>query len=142
MQSLPLASLLMDALPRPAKSQEKSIHLRVVSELTADEIRIVANEFSKGLEQMLTDNVRLLKRSFTAMDTKIKESLEDDKKNTASKFSVCMEMKSGTIEDFHRGLVGRIGNLWIVSILAFLIQNEFANLCAAQVLQTWIFSML
>lgn len=110
MQSLPLASLLMDALPRPAKSQEKSIHLRVVSELTADEIRIVANEFSKGLEQMLTDNVRLLKRSFTAMDTKIKESLEDDKKNTASKFSVCMEMKSGTIEDFHRGLVGRIGS--------------------------------
>jgi hypothetical protein len=108
-QSLPLTSLLMDALPRP-KSHEKRSSLRIVSDLTAAEVQIVANEFARGLERVLMDGVRSLSESFTAMDQKMKKKSEDHKRNAASKFSICQEMKCGTIEDFHRGLVGRIGN--------------------------------
>ncbi len=124
MQSLPLASLLVDALPRP-KQQDKRMRLRIVSELTAPEIRIVASEFALGLERMLMESVNVLKTSFAAMDERMK-SLEDCKKNAASKFSVCKEMKCGTIEDFHGGLVGRIGDTQTISIFSamYLLDQE------------------
>ena len=107
-KSLPLASLLMDALPRPYMQHS----LRAASELAAGEIRIVAHEFARGLERMLTESVRSLKASFDAMDKEFdKKSTckEGSRTNAANKFSVYPEMKCGTIEDFHKGLVGRIG---------------------------------
>ncbi len=104
LQSLPLASLLMDALPRP-NAEEKRNSLRVISEMTAPEIHIVAKEFAVGLERLLKDSVGALKKSFDAMDNKPKVV-----NHSASKFSVPMEMKCGSIKDFHHGLQGRIGD--------------------------------
>jgi hypothetical protein len=101
----------MDALPL-SKSHEnkKRSSLRIVSDLTKAEVQIIANEFAIGLQRILTESVGSLKESFAAMDKKMEEKSEDYKRNAASKFSICQEMKCGTIEDFHRGLVGRIGN--------------------------------
>ena len=108
MQSLPLSSLLMDALPRP-NAEEKRNRLRIVSERTAADILVIAHEFAYGLERMLTESVNSLKESFAAMDEKNKTK-EDFKKNAASKFTVNKEMACGTIKDFHDGLEGRIGS--------------------------------
>ena len=110
MQSLPLASLLMDALPHP-KPTEKRNMLRVVSELSTSEVRIVAHEFALGLERMLVESVNTLKKSFDTMDKNM--HLRESKASVASKFSVPTEMKCGTIEDFHHGLVGRIGDVFL-----------------------------
>ncbi len=112
-QSLPIASLLLDALPRP-KPQNSRNWLRAVSELTAPEVRVVATEFALGLERMLMENLSVLKDSFSALDKKTRES-EVSKLNVASKFSISesKEMKCGTIEDFHHGLVGRIGDTFL-----------------------------
>ena len=108
LQTLPLASLLMDALPR-LESHDKRNRLRAVSELTAPEVRIVVKEFALGLERMLTESLSSLRSSFAALDNKTKNNA-GSKTSTASKFSIQTEMKCGTIEDFHHGLVGRIGD--------------------------------
>jgi hypothetical protein len=110
-QSLPLASLLMDALPR-LKPEDKRNRLRAVSELTAPEVHIVAKEFALGLERMLMESLSALKDSFAALDKKALD-VEGSKSRAADKFSFSTEMKEmkcGSIEDFHHGLVGRIGS--------------------------------
>ncbi len=114
MQSLPLASLLLDALPRP-DPQEQRNRLRIISELTAPDVRIIASEFAVGLERMLMDSINSLKKSFTAMEDKMKSAERNN--SAASKFSVSTEMKCGTIEDFHEGLEGHIGDSWTFSRL-------------------------
>ena len=111
MQSLPLSSLLMDALPRP-NAEEKRNRLRIVSELTAADILVIAHEFAYGLERMLTESVNSLKDSFATMDKKN----ETKEKNAASKFAVNKEMACGTIKDFHDGLEGRIGIACVVVV--------------------------
>ena len=153
MQSLPLASLLLDALPRPSP-EEKRNRLRIVSELTAADILIVAHECAYGLERMLMESVNSLKESFTAMDKKTK-TLEDFKKNAASKFTIIKEMECGTIKHFHEGLEGRIGNSRVTSfffndllrfdqelvLMSAFSSSRLLKWSAAQVPHTWIFLM-
>ena len=97
----------MDALPR-LKPQDKRNRLRAVSELTASDVGIVVHEFAHGLKRMLMESLTSLRSSFAALDKKTKE-FEGSNLSSASKFSIPTEMKCGAIEDFHKGLEGRIG---------------------------------
>ncbi len=96
----------MDSLPRQASNDARHA-LRAISELTVPEVRVVACEFSIGLERMLLDGISMLKTSFVAMDEKMQAQKEND--HVASKFAVPTEMQCGNIDDFHHGLEGRIG---------------------------------
>ncbi len=97
----------MDSLPRQASDDTRN-SLRAISKLTPPDVRVVANEFAFGLERMLLDGICTLKSSFAAMDEKA-SSPERVKNHGASKFAVPMEMQCGNIDDFHHGLLGRIG---------------------------------
>jgi Ca2+-binding EF-hand superfamily protein len=115
--SLPISTLLADALPK----HDKCDHLRVISTLTPSEISCVAEEVSLALKEILQAHVGRLKASFRSMD---KEG-EKPANNSVKRYEV-IKMKAGEIKDFYQGLDARIGEIicldWFSTILMFSLQ--------------------
>ena len=93
-KSLPIAEVLVDSLPRKANQQQ----LKVVSELTDDEISVVCMVFARGVERILQESRMSLMQAF-----QIEPGAE-----TGSKFNM-VPVSCGDIDDFHQGLEQRIG---------------------------------
>jgi hypothetical protein len=76
--SIPLASILADALPK-SSSQDQ---LRRISELSAEEIACIAEGFGAALKQVLASKVELLRQAYLKIDG------QPEGKTRASKFQV------------------------------------------------------
>jgi hypothetical protein len=98
-KTLPISEIISDAIPKISGVDP----LRVISELSERNIYLICQEVLRGLQDVLLDSSRELKRSYLAMDQKPKLSGE-------CKFSL-IPMTCGTIKDFHAGIGGRIGTL-------------------------------
>jgi hypothetical protein len=111
-QSLPLAELLLDALPKQLDDDDDDQHshpLRAVSQLDEHQLQVTAICFAQGLQRLLREGVEALGEAFRAFDETLKNSEELQTKKAAAKFEQLQDIKCGTIEDFHAGLEGRIG---------------------------------
>ena len=97
-QSLPIAALLADAMPK----HEKCDHLRVISTLEPKEIGFIADAVCAELKEMLRWKIADLKSALRAMD-------EEAAKGDAVPKYVVSQMKAGDISHFHEGLRQRIG---------------------------------
>ena len=97
-KALPLHELLADAIPRKGGQDP----LRVLSELTADEIRITCQAIQEGLIRMLYEACASLKEAFAATDKRAESG-------GGSKFNI-VPLSCGRIEKFHGGFQERIGN--------------------------------
>ena len=93
-KSLPIAEVLVDSLPRKANQQP----LKIVSELTDDEISVVCMVFARGVERILQESRTSLMQAFQI----------DRGAETGSKFNM-VPVSCGNIDDFHQGLEQRIG---------------------------------
>jgi Ca2+-binding EF-hand superfamily protein len=99
-ESLPIATLLADALPK----HDKCDHLRVISTLTTKEIDGIVDEVCLELKEILQAHVGRLHSSFRSMD----EEAEKGVRNSFPRYEV-INMKAGSIKDFYDGLDARIG---------------------------------
>ncbi len=99
-QSLPLASMLADALPQCTGCNR----LRAVCSLTAEEIRAICDGYREGLQRMLTQHVEYLRTAYEGLD----KFAVMPRNGVAQKFELSA-MSCGNIEDFHAGLQKRIG---------------------------------
>jgi hypothetical protein len=116
-QSLPLAQLLVDAIPKKVGRD----HLRVTSGLTTEDVDEVCDGFSAGLRRILNESVGQLKAAF--------ESMDRARENPAGgKFRVDLppnKLRCGSIEDFHKGLSSRIGDMHnILSLQVYLVASS------------------
>ncbi len=98
--TLPLSNLLACSIP----IKKGKDPLRVVCELTKEEYQDVQEVFTVGLRDLFLNHQSLLKASLETMDEKSNSNI------TASKFAT-FSMSCGVIDDFHRGLSNRVGNL-------------------------------
>jgi hypothetical protein len=96
-KGLPLHELLADAIPRRAGRDP----LRVVSEMTEEEISWVCQAFQEGLSKMLREGSAELKQAFAVSDRRPGTDVD-------SKFNV-VPLSCGRITDFHAGVEERIG---------------------------------
>jgi hypothetical protein len=104
-RSLPLAQLLVDALPRRASHDS----LRAAGQLTHEEIDAVADGFAHGLRHLLKEQVGQLYESFASMDFSA-ASRPAGGSLASSKFQFDVpKLRCGSIADFHGGLASRIG---------------------------------
>ena len=102
-RSLPLAQLLVDALPRRAGHDS----LRTAGQLTQEEIDAVADGFAYGLRRLLTERVEQLCESFASMDS---SPVPEGGAAASSKYQFDVpKLRCGSIADFHVGLASRIG---------------------------------
>jgi hypothetical protein len=97
LQTIPLNELVSSALPR--KHGRSAID--VFRELTRDEITEMAQAVSGVLEIILIEKVAQLRESWDA--SKVIHHGQND-----AKFMV-VELKAGSIQDYHNGLSGRVG---------------------------------
>jgi hypothetical protein len=100
--SLPLSKLLAHCLS--FRFKEGDDPLREVSRLSSAELRASANAFGESVETILGDAVGELKKCYAEMDRMAAESAS----SASSKFQT-FKMSSGSVEDFHSGLQGRVG---------------------------------
>ena len=102
-RTLPLAQLLVDALPRRADHDS----LRTAGQLTQEEIDAVADGFAYGLRRLLKEQVGQLGESFASMDSSPKP---EGGAAASSKYQFDVpKLRCGSIADFHVGLASRIG---------------------------------
>ena len=101
-KQVPLWHALADAIPRGAEEDQP---LRAVANLTDAQIDVICAELVQSIRMVLRNEASQLRAAFAAMDTKAK-----DKDDSQSKFST-FKASVGSIEDFHRGLRGRVGTL-------------------------------
>ena len=95
--SLPLSRLLAHCL----SFKEGDDPLREVSRLSSDELRASANAYGESVQTILADALGELKKCFAEMDRMAASE-------ASSKFQI-FRMSSGSVEDFHSGLHGRVG---------------------------------
>jgi hypothetical protein len=101
--TLPLSPLLAHCLS--FKGGESSNEpLRVVSNLSADELRASTEAYCETLQVILADAVRELRKCFDAMDKLAPSSVENDN----SKFQT-LKMSAGGVDEFFQELLGRVG---------------------------------
>ena len=96
-QGLPLHELLADAIPRRAGCDP----LRVVSELTAEEIATTCRAMVDGLIRIVHAASASLKLAFEASDGRAQS-------DGGSKFNI-IPLSCGRITDFHAGIEERVG---------------------------------
>jgi hypothetical protein len=106
-RSLPLADVLLDALPRPPVDDSRH-PLRAISELSPSDLSVTVKGCAEGFERMLGESVEALRQAFRAYDANVAEASKG-RVCAARKFEHPPEMKCGNIEDFHKTLDGRIG---------------------------------
>ncbi len=97
---LPLSKLLAHCL----SFKESKDPLREVSRLSSDELRASINAYGESVHKILADAFGELKVCYAEMDRMAAECASEAK----SKFQT-FKMSSGSVEDFHRGLYGRVG---------------------------------
>ena len=101
-KSLQLHEIVADACPRKAGVDP----LRVVSELSKDELITLMDAMRHGFERIIRSSLAKLKEAFL---------INDRKKNDGdSKFNV-VAISCGDISDFHKGVEARIG----IALLSF-----------------------
>jgi hypothetical protein len=83
-------------------------HLRGVGDLTTFDLLEVVSLFGRGLMKILVEGQSVLRKGFQAMDRQIAESSKGIR--ASSKFKT-FKMGSGKVEDFHKGLLERIGEI-------------------------------
>lgn len=96
-KTLNLSELLADAIPRfPGRHP-----LRIISTLTDEEQSCICLAVQNGLKRLLKESSESLKASF---------DLNDERTNSdgGSKFNI-VALSCGNVEDFHKGIEGRIG---------------------------------
>jgi hypothetical protein len=98
--TLPLSKLLARCL----SFKESDDPLREVSRLSSDELRTSTKAFTEGLQAILSDALSELRKCYAEMD-----KITDQSTNDASSKFQTFKMSSGSVEDFHRGLHGRVG---------------------------------
>lgn len=100
--TLPLSQLLASCIPQ----QDGLDTFRVASSLSKEDIEKVCGLFVEGMKSLLIRHCAMLRESFSSMDSKAAS------KNSciASKFSV-QTLACGRIDDFHKGLRERIGEI-------------------------------
>ena len=99
-KSLPLDQLLADSIPRSVGHDP----LEIVRRLTDHDIELVAEGFAGGLKQMLREFMVHLNEALDKVSERNACSFEQ-------KFVADVpRMLCGNIDDFHKGLVARIGN--------------------------------
>jgi hypothetical protein len=103
--TLPLASLLADCMP----SKNEADPVRALSNLHSTEVQAVVACFSEGLVQLLGEEVEKLKRAYEDMQRKLEAAASQDDGDAAPKFALNV-MSYGDIDDFFKGLSGRIGD--------------------------------
>jgi hypothetical protein len=118
-ESLPIAALLADALPK----HKKYDHLRVISTLTHNEISCVAEEVCLVLKEILLAHVGQLQASFRNMD----KEAEMPANYSVARYEV-ITMKAGDIKDFYRGLDARIGEMAWITYCSARMRNGFMML--------------
>jgi hypothetical protein len=101
-ETLPLAPLLAHCLS--FKGGDSSDPLREVSGLSADELRASTQAYCESAQKVLADALRDLKKCYDAMDALAASSSA----NGNSKFQT-PKMSAGSVEEFYKGLVGRVG---------------------------------
>jgi hypothetical protein len=99
-QSLPLAPMLVDALPQSTGCNR----LRAVCSLTEEEVRAIADGYRDGLQRLLMQHLVHLRAAYMALD-----KLAAMPVNGASQKFELSSMSCGSIQDFHAGLQKRIG---------------------------------
>ena len=96
-QTMPLSRLILSAIPKdPGRSP-----LEVFMDLPRDELSNIAQALTATLENMLAGKASELKQSYVAA-----RQMRTSVPNT--KFAV-VELKAGTIADYHKGLSSRVG---------------------------------
>jgi hypothetical protein len=106
LQTVPLHEIISSALPR----KHGVSPMETFRELTRYEITEIAHAVSGVLETMLVDKVSQLRDSWDAAKAK---GVHNDKNN--DKFLV-VELKAGNIQDYHNGLSGRVGEVFLSSV--------------------------
>ena len=108
--TLPLAKLLgccletamVRALVDCPSAQSDPI--RKIVCMSSQDINTVADEFGEGLRRLVTQKVKELKQCFWELDKKAAEGSD----GSSAKFQT-FAMSAGTVEDFHKGLIDRVG---------------------------------
>jgi hypothetical protein len=104
-EGLLLHDLLTDSIPRKAEQDP----MRLVSELTVDEIALTCRAFQDGLIGLLSEACASLKQAFIVSDARKAQSTEGSKFN--------LGMNCGNIDEFHQGVEERIGACAVRAIL-------------------------
>jgi hypothetical protein len=105
--SLPLAQIMTDAIPRLAGHD----HLRDLGRLTKDDISNIVEGFAYGMKRLLHDRVQMLAQSFAKMDelavanAKLVGGREPSEKFRAEP----SKLRCGNIDDFYLGMSSSIG---------------------------------
>ena len=79
-------------------------HLRQFSHITPKQIEDICTVVIPFVKKLLEDSAKKTRELFEAMD-------KSEASSSAKKFEVPPEMSAGTVDDFHKGLAGRIGML-------------------------------
>ena len=96
-ESLALHQLLADSIPQ----SDGADALDIVSNLSPGDIDLIVEGFADGLRQMLNKYVNQLKQKL--------EHLSEHKSPVPKFVADVPKMMCGSIDDFHKGLVARIG---------------------------------
>ena len=107
-KGLPLHELLADAIPRRPGQDP----LKVISELTVDDIAVTCQAMVEGLIKIVHQGSACLKQAFQAWDQR-------ERTDGASKFNV-VALSCGQIADFHLGIEERIGTKLIPCIYIYI----------------------
>jgi hypothetical protein len=105
---LPLAGMLARSLPVSGGPGDKP--LRDFSRLADNEIDTAVEVFSKGLKLLLSSARASSRQMFDSTDKKSAEAAKDlaDGVSAVSKYKT-YKMSTGTVDEYHKGLVSRIG---------------------------------
>jgi hypothetical protein len=109
--TLPLSQLLAQCLSFKESSDDP---LRKVSRLSADELRASADAFSENLRKILAEALSKLSLCFAEVERSSAVSA-----GHGSKFET-FKMSSGSVADFHKGLLGRVGGCSMLHVLSII----------------------
>jgi hypothetical protein len=98
---LHLSKLVADAMPRIHCCSKDQ--LRHLSRTTRQQVAVLCDVIKEYLSKMLEEHLATLERVYAELDSKA-----DDDSEASDKFQI-VKMNVGSIDDFHEGLVVRIG---------------------------------
>ena len=103
-----LGAVLSEQLQLGDPLEQQQNVLRMASGLSDKQIRMVVDKFSGGLERVLTSGCSKLRECFRLMDQR---AADDQRDARAHKFAT-FKMACGDVNDFHKGLSERVGELF------------------------------